>query len=119
MPRISDFKDDEVHPTKGPKGDTAFLKDNYKLMGIGCSFRTVKARFSPGQIQDAARKAGYEIEIIDETPWLKVKIVGKARPQSRSKPKSKPSDSEDLKDPGFYTGAGKQYPKTDEIDIFS
>ena len=72
--------DDRVHATKGPKGDTAFLKDNYKTMSVGNSFRTVKARFSPRQIHASAEKAGFVVRIDDLDPWLRVTIVRKMHP---------------------------------------
>lgn len=78
--------DDQVHPTKGPKGDTAFLKDNYKMMSIGGIFRTPKARFSHKQIHAGATKAGFIVDIQEEGPWLRVKITGKSpRKETRIK----------------------------------
>lgn len=71
--------EDETDPHKGPKGDTAFLKDNYRMMSVGSSFRTVKARFSLKQIQAGAKRAGFVVRIDDESPWLKVTIIGKDR----------------------------------------
>jgi hypothetical protein len=67
----------ETDPHKGPKGDTAFLKDNYKTMAIGGSFRTVKARFSVRQIHAGARKAGFVVQIDDESPWLKITVISR------------------------------------------
>ena len=89
----------EVDPVKGPKGDTAFLKDNYRFMQIGSIFRTPKARFSEKQIRDGAKKAGFAVEVTIDGPWWKVKAVGKLPRQAPVKPKQ-----------DFYLGAGKKYP---------
>jgi hypothetical protein len=70
-------KDTNVHATKGPKGDTAFLRGNYKIMGVGGIFRTPKARFSARLIQAGAKKAGFVVRITEEGPWWRVAIVGK------------------------------------------
>lgn len=78
MPRNQDWNDDQVDPIKGPKGDTQFLKSNYKLMGVGGVFRTVKARFSSRKIRAEAAKAGFLVQIDDESPWFKVTVIGKA-----------------------------------------
>jgi hypothetical protein len=77
--RNRDWDDDNLDPLKGPKGDTAFLKDNYRLMGPGGVFRTVKARFSPKKIHAEALKAGWTVDIQEEGLWLRVQIVGKAK----------------------------------------
>ena len=69
---------DDVHPIKGPRKPTEFLKSNFKLMASGGVFRTVKARFSPKTIHAEAAKAGVQVRIDDEDPWLKVTFVGKA-----------------------------------------
>jgi hypothetical protein len=92
----------ELHPTKGPKGDTAFLTENYKYLGIGGIFRTPKARFSPKQIHAGAKKAGAIVEIKEEGPWLRVKMTGKIPPPPRKPAK-----------PDFYFGAGQVYPKVE------
>lgn len=76
MPEWED--DTNVHATKGPKGDTQFLRQNYTLMGVGGIFRTPKARFSHKQIHAGATKAGFIVDIQEEGPWLRVKITGKA-----------------------------------------
>ena len=78
MPRDQDFQDGNTHPTKGPKGDTAFLRSNYKFMAVGGVFRTVKAQFPPATIHAEAEKAGWRVEVTEDGPWLKVKVVGKA-----------------------------------------
>jgi len=91
--------DDQTHATKGPKGDTAFLKSNYQTMSVGSFFRTVKAQFSPAQIKAGAKQAGFEVRIDDESPWLRVTVT-KRLP---SVPATKKS--------GIYAGAGKAYPK--------
>ena len=91
----------ETDPQKGPKGDTAFLKDNYKFMTTGSIFRTPRARFSHKQIHDGARKAGFVVDITEEGPWLKVKAIRKLPPATSSAPKK----------PSFYLGAGKVYSK--------
>jgi|ERR1019366_2775758 hypothetical protein len=98
--------EDETDPLKGPKGNTAFLKDNYKLMGIGGIFRTPKARFSHTQIHAGATEAGFTVRIDEEGPWLKVTVIGKL---SLKTPTPKKQE--------FYTGAGKVY--TQAPDIFS
>ena len=101
--------DDQIHATKGPKGDTAFLKENYKMMSIGGSFRTVKARFPPRLIRDGAKRAGFVVEIKDEDPWLKVTVIGKI-----------PSKPPAPKKQDVYAGAGKVYPSSAIApDIFS
>lgn len=80
--------EDETDPHKGPKGDTAFLKDNYRMMSVGSSFRTVKARFSLKQIQAGAKKAGFVVEIKNETPWWCIRVIGKAaiKPAAKKRP---------------------------------
>ena len=50
MARNRDWDDDETDPLKGPKGDTAFLRSNHKLMAVGGVFRTPKAQFSPEKV---------------------------------------------------------------------
>ena len=73
MPRRdTSWDDDRIDPMKGPKGDTAFLRDNYKFLGIGGVFRTVKARFSPAMIHAGAKRAGFIVELKDETFVLAV-----------------------------------------------
>ena len=74
-----DFEFDGVEPLKGPKGDTAFLRSNYKFMAPGGVFRTVKAQFPPATIHAEAEKAGWIVQITDEDPWLRVKVLGKAK----------------------------------------
>ena len=69
--------DDETHPTKGQKGDTAFLRDNYKFCTVGSIFRTPKARFTHDQIHAGAAKAGWVVRIDEDGPWLKVVVTGK------------------------------------------
>jgi len=76
-----DRDNDDVHPLKGPKGDTTFLQSNYKTMSVGSSFRTVKARFSPRQIHAGAEKAGFVVRLTEEGPWLKVTITKKLPPK--------------------------------------
>jgi hypothetical protein len=92
--------DNETDPLKGPKESTAFLKGNYKLMGIGGIFRTPKARFTPKQIHAGAIEAGFTVRIDEEGPWLKVTVIGKL-PLKTPTPKKQDS----------YTGAGKVYIK--------
>ena len=99
-------EDDQVHPTKGVKGNIVFLKDNYKTMGIGGIFRTPKARFSHAQIHAGAKKAGFTVRIDEEGPWYKVTVIGKL-----------PLKTTLIKKPDSYTGAGKVYPQAP--DIFS
>jgi hypothetical protein len=70
--------DDRVDPLRGPKGDTQFFKENFKYSAVGSIFRTVKARFTPEKIHAEAKKAGWTVRIDDETPWLRVEVVGKA-----------------------------------------
>jgi len=101
-------EDDQIDPIKGGNRPADFLKANFKILGPGGVFRTVKAKFSPKTIQAAAEKAGRIIRIDDQDPWLKVTIVGIAIPQSRAS-----------KAPDHYQGAGKVYPSGPEIDIFS
>lgn len=80
MPRRNtDWEYDDVDPLEGPKGDTAFLRTNYKMMGIGSSFKTVKSRFSADLIKKEALKVGFVVDVKDETPWWKVTVVGKLR----------------------------------------
>jgi len=43
----------EAHPTRGDKGDTAFLRDNYKFMGPG----SILERPRPGLPQIRSAKA--------------------------------------------------------------
>lgn len=71
-------ENDNIDPLKGPKGDTAFLRSNYKFMTVGGVFRTVKAKFLPTTIHAEAEKAGWRVKVTDEDPWLKVTVVGKA-----------------------------------------
>ena len=73
------WDDDGIHPAKGSKGDTAFLRDNYKFSTVGSVFRTPKARFPPATIHAEAAKAGWIVQITDEDPWLRVKVLGKAK----------------------------------------
>ena len=75
----------ETDPLKGPKGDTAFLKDNYRLLGPGGVFRTPKARFSPAQIHAGARKAGFIVQITEEGPWNKVTVLRRLSPAPKTK----------------------------------
>jgi hypothetical protein len=96
-----------LHPTKGPKGDTAFLYENYKFSTIGSIFRTPKARFTESQIRDGATKAGWAVRVDVEGLWHKVTVTGKLPRQVPAKPKQ-----------DFYLGAGKKYPPV-EPDIFS
>ena len=85
---------------RGPKGDTAFLKDNYRLMGaIGGIFRTPKARFSRKQIHAGATKAGFIVRVDEDGLWNKVTVIGKIPPAPRKPEK-----------PMVYLGAGKNYP---------
>ena len=78
MPRKCVLKEnDNVDPLRGPKGDTAFLRSNYKFMAPGGVFRTVKAKFPPATIHAEALKAGWRVEVTDEDPWLRVRVVGK------------------------------------------
>jgi hypothetical protein len=71
-------ENDNIDPLKGPKGDTAFLRLNYKFMAPGGVFRTPKAKFPPATIHAEAEKAGWRVKVTDEDPWLKVTVVGKA-----------------------------------------
>lgn len=98
MPRSREWDDDNTHPTKGPKGDTAFLQSNYKLMGVGGVFRTPKARFTRDQVHAGAKDAGWVVDIREEGPWLRVQVIGKA---------PRPAQAE--KGPAVYLGAGKTY----------
>jgi hypothetical protein len=106
--------DGETDPIKGAKGDTAFLRDNYKTMSIGSIFRTPKARFTPKQIQAGAKKAGFVVRVDQEGPWLKVTVTRRL-PSKPAAPKKQDS----------YTGAGKVYPSVNNApsnpspDIFS
>ena len=93
------WDDDGIDPLRGPRGDTAFLKENYRCMEIGGVFRTPSARFSHAKIHAGARKAGFIVEIVNEGPWAKVTVVGKLPPACLS-----------LKKPKIYLGAGKEYP---------
>ena len=77
MPRSAGWRDDGFDPVKGSKGDTVFLRSNYKFMTVGGVFRTPKARFSPENIHAEAEKAGWIVDIEDEAPWLKVTVIGK------------------------------------------
>ena len=101
---------EDVHPTKGPRGDTAFLKENYKYMTIGSIFRTPSARFSQAQIHAGAKKAGFIVEITTEGPWAKVKAIGKIgpKPPTRNWPKITIEASQP-----------KPAPTKPELDIFS
>jgi hypothetical protein len=78
MPHSHDWEDDNVDPLRGSKGDTAFLRSNYKFMAVGGVFRTVKAKFLPATIHAEAEKAGWRVKVTNEDPWLKVTVVGKA-----------------------------------------
>ena len=78
MAHSHDFDDDGIDPLRGPKEDTAFLRSNYKLMEAGGVFRTPKAKFPPATIHAEAAKAGWIVQITDEDPWLRVKVLGKA-----------------------------------------
>ena len=96
----SDFEfDDNVHPTKGGNRPTDFLRANFKILGKGGSFRTVKKKFPAKVIEAVAEKSGALIKIKDEDPWLLVMVTGRVPP----KPKAKKQD--------IYTGAGKEYPE--------
>jgi hypothetical protein len=77
MSRDQDFQGASVDPLKGPKGDTDFLRLNYKLMAPGGVFRTVKAKFSPEKIHAEAEKAGWRVEVTEDGSWLKVTAMGK------------------------------------------
>ena len=79
MARNRDWDDDETDPLKGPKGDTAFLRSNHKLMAVGGVFRTPKAQFSPEKVHAEAEKAGWIVQIEDEAPWLKITVAGKVK----------------------------------------
>ena len=63
---------------KGSNRPTAFLKSNFKLMGPGGVFRTVKSQFPQQLIRAEAARAGWAIRVEDEGKWLKVTVVGKA-----------------------------------------
>jgi hypothetical protein len=76
-PRSRVWDDDGIDPLKGGNPPGEFLKSNFKLLGPGGVFRTVKAKFPPKVIEAAAKKAGVSIQIQDLDPWLKVTIVGK------------------------------------------
>jgi hypothetical protein len=106
MPRNHDWDDDNVSPTKGSRRPTEFLVSNFRLSAIGSVFRTVKAKFPPETIHAEARKAGVRIQIEDESPWLKVTVVGKL-PAEPIKPPKKPD---------FYTGAGQVYSDANSLD---
>jgi hypothetical protein len=101
-------EDDKVDPIKGGNRPTDFLRANFKILGTGGTFRTVKAKFPAKTIQAAAEKAGWKVRIEDQNPWLKVTITGRLL--------RKPAAS---KTPGFHKDAGKVYPSGPEIDIFS
>ena len=92
--------EDEVDPIKGAKGDTQFLKDNYRFMETGSVFRTPKARFTEKQIRAGATKAGFVVRIDAEGPWWKVTAVGKIQRKAPAAQK-----------PLVYLGAGKKYPR--------
>ncbi len=77
MGRSAAWDDDGIHPAQGSKGDTAFLRDNYKFCTVGSVFRTPKARFTRGQIHAGAEKAGWAVRIDEDGPWLKVVVTGK------------------------------------------
>ena len=79
MSHSHDFDDDKIDPLRGPKGDVIFLRSNYKMMETGGVFRTVKAKFPPATIHAEAEKAGWRVEITEDGPWLKVKVVGKVK----------------------------------------
>ena len=74
-----DWDDDNTHPTKGSQRPTEFFKANFKLSAPGSVFRTPKARFPPATIHAEAAKAGWIVQITDEDPWLRVKVLGKAK----------------------------------------
>ena len=80
MPRKCVLKeDDEIDPARGPKGDTTFLRSNYKFMAVGGVFRTVKAQFPPATIHAEAEKAGWRVEVTEDGPWLRVKVLGRVK----------------------------------------
>lgn len=102
MAHNRDWDDDRVDPMKGSNRPTDFLKSNFKLLGLGMSFRTVKAKFPPKTIQSLAERSGVHVRIEDQTPWLKVTIIGKVDP-SVAQPRCTVKQ-------GSYRGAGKVYP---------
>jgi hypothetical protein len=104
-----DFEFDGVEPLKGPKGDTAFLRSNYKFMAPGGSFRTVKARFSPEKIHAEASKAGWAVDIREEGKWLRVQVTKRLPPE-----KVATGPGSVAKKPEFYVGARKEYPRKGE-----
>jgi hypothetical protein len=106
-----DFEFDGVEPLKGPKGDTAFLRSNYKFMAPGGSFRTVKARFSPAQIQAGAKQACWVVDIREEGPWLKVTATKRLPPEKVATGPARRAVGSVAKQPEFYVGAGKTYSK--------
>ena len=91
---------------KGPKGDTDFLRSNYKYMAVGSIFRTPRAKFSHAQVHAGAKRAGAIVEIVEEGPWLRVKMIGKIPPARLTRKSPDP--------PNVYFGAGKEYPLVDE-----
>ncbi len=113
MTRDHDWDDDNVHPTKGPKGDTAFLKENYRLLGPGGVFRTPKARFTPRQIRLGAEKAGFTVKIEDQFPWLRVTITGRIRSNANKSPTKVTTSKPPAR------AAKKQNNSDKPIDIFS
>ena len=92
-PHNTSWEDDNTHPTKGPQlriqapqlrvqapqRPTEFFQANFKLSAVGSVFRTVKAQFSPKVIHAEAAKAGWVVDIQEEGPWLKVKVLGKVK----------------------------------------
>jgi hypothetical protein len=114
-PRDASWDDDRIDPLKGSKGDTAFLRENYKLMAVGGVFRTPKARFSPEKIHAEAEKAGFLVHIKDESPWLKVTAIeriSKERPKVKKQGAAEPTPLRG--GPAAYQGAGKTYPEVKE-----
>ena len=107
--KSQEWGNDNVDPLKGPKGDTAFLRSNYKFSTIGSIFRTPKKRFTPRHIHDGAKKAGFIVRVDDEAPWWKVTVTARIPPERKS-----PSPAPPKQD--FYHGAGKQYPPLELID---
>ena len=100
MARNRDFEaDDKIDPIKGSNRPTDFLRANFKILGPGGVFRTVKAMFSPKTIRAAAERAGLHVQIEDQAPWLKVTVTDRMPPKI-------------AKEPGSYRGAGKMYPET-------
>jgi hypothetical protein len=73
---------------------------------IGGVFRTPSARFSPAQIHAGAKRAGFIVEITNEGPWAKVKVIGKIPPARLTRRSPEP--------PNVYFGAGKDYSTVDD-----